>query len=171
MSGLLFWVCSFFFDFSSTSLLFACVSGFCQVIFSLFRAFAFSFFFFLFLFPPLLGAGPGLPSSASSSSPLCPVRRSPPPTGRNIAARLSPPHHLSLSLLSPCPGRLPSLSIPLSLSLSFSLSLSLVRGVQLEVSGFLPQGKNSLVAAKCSQSCCLLIFRWSRQGSSVHRFE
>ena len=48
-----------FLGFSSTSLLFSRISGFCQGILSLFRAFVFSFCVFLFLSPPIFGAGPG----------------------------------------------------------------------------------------------------------------
>ena len=53
-----------------------------------------------------------------SSSP-CPLRRSPPPAGRGIAAQHSPP--LYLSALSLCPRRPSSPSLLLALSLSLYL--------------------------------------------------
>ena len=107
--------------FSSTSLLSSCVSGFCQVIFSLFRAFAFSLFLSSLLLSSCSWGWPGspffflsLPRQADSG-----VRRH-----RHAGASQHSIHHSLSPLLSARAGSSPSPSLLLALS-SLSPSLSL----------------------------------------------
>ena len=85
MSGLLFWVRALFLRFLVDVFLFSCVSGFCQGIFLLFRAFVFFRVFFSFFSSSLLLLVLGLARVSFLSLPSAACRRAT-STGRSDAA-------------------------------------------------------------------------------------